>query len=146
VAATLPRGLATLLGKEFHDGAELSLGQWQKLAIARAYLRPAELLVLDEPTSALDAKAEAEVYAHFAALAQARTVLLISHRLGSCRFAHRILVLEQGQLVEHGTHAALLAANGRYAELPDASGVVPLMVGAACRQRHTNVHSIRHYW
>jgi ATP-binding cassette subfamily B protein len=117
VATALPHGLATLLGKEFHDGVDLSLGQWQKLAIARAYLRPAELLILDEPTSALDAKAEADVYAHFAALAQARTVLLISHRLGSCRFADRILVLERGRLVEEGAHAALLAANGRYAEL-----------------------------
>ncbi len=116
-AAALPRGLETLLGKEFHDGAELSVGQWQKLAIARAYLRPADLLVLDEPAAALDAKAEAAVYQHFAELAERRTVLLISHRLGSCRGANRVLVLHQGRLVEEGTHDELLAATGRYAEL-----------------------------
>lgn len=117
VAATLAAGLDTPLGKEFHDGAELSTGQWQKLAIARAYLRPAELLVLDEPAAALDARAEADVYAHFAAMARARTVVLISHRLGSCRIADRILLLDRGRLVEAGTHDALLAAQGRYAEL-----------------------------
>lgn len=110
-------GLDTPLGKEFHDGVDLSVGQWQKLAIARAYVRPAALLVLDEPAAALDARAEAAVYARFAELAAGRTVLLISHRLGSCRLAGRILVLHDGALVEDGAHEQLLAAGGRYAEL-----------------------------
>ena len=93
------------------------MGQWQKLAIARAYLRPAELVILDEPASALDAKAEAEVYAHFAQMATGRMAVLVSHRLGSCRLADRILVLERGQLVEEWTHERLLASGGRYADL-----------------------------
>ena len=117
VAETLPQGLDTPLGKTYREGAELSVGQWQKLAIARAYIRPAEILILDEPASALDARAEAEVYDHFAQIAEDRTVLLISHRLGSCRLAHRTLVLRNGQLVEEGNHRALMAMNGEYAEM-----------------------------
>ena len=117
VVAALPDGLDTRLGKEFHAGVDLSVGQWQKLAIARAYFRPADILILDEPASALDAKAEAAVYEHFARMAEASTVLLISHRLGSCRIADRILVLREGALVEQGTHAELLAAGGEYATL-----------------------------
>ena len=117
VAAELPQGLKTPLGKEYHAGAELSVGQWQKLAIARAYFRPAEILILDEPASALDAKAEAAVYQHFADLAQGRTAILISHRLASCQIADRILVLREGRLVEQGTHDALLSSGGEYAEL-----------------------------
>ena len=113
----LPHGLDTPLGKEFHAGAELSVGQWQKLAIARAYFRPAEILILDEPASALDAKAEAAVYRHFADMAQENTAILISHRLASCQIADRILVLREGRLIEQGTHAALLSADGEYAEL-----------------------------
>lgn len=117
VAETLPRGLDTPLGKTYRQGAELSVGQWQKLAIARAYMRPAEILVLDEPASALDARAEADVYDHFARIAKNRTVLLISHRLGSCRLADRILLLGDGRLIEEGSHKELLAMNGQYAEL-----------------------------
>ena len=118
VVAALPDGLDTPLGKEYQAGVDLSVGQWQKLAIARAYFRPADILILDEPASALDAKAEAAVYEHFARMAEASTVLLISHRLGSCRIADRILVLREGALVEQGTHAELLlAAGGEYAAL-----------------------------
>ena len=117
VAARLPGGLETPLGREFHEGSELSVGQWQKLAIARAYLRDGEILVLDEPASALDAKAEAEVYRHFARMAEARTVILISHRLGSCRLAGRILVLRDGRLAEEGRHEELVSSGGTYAEL-----------------------------
>ena len=117
VAVPLPRGLETPLGKEFQEGSELSVGQWQRLAIARAYLRPAEILILDEPASGLDAKAEAGVYDHFARMAEASTVVLISHRLGSCRLADRILVLNEGRVVEQGTHSQLIAAGGEYAEL-----------------------------
>ena len=117
VAARLPGGLETPLGRDFHEGSELSVGQWQKLAIARAYLRDGEILVLDEPASALDAKAEAEVYRHFAQMAEARTVVLISHRLGSCRLAGRIVVLRDGRLAEQGSHEQLVSAGGTYAEL-----------------------------
>jgi ABC-type multidrug transport system fused ATPase/permease subunit len=117
VAAALAQGLDTPLGKEFRDGAELSVGQWQKLAIARTYFRRTQILVLDEPASGLDARAEAAVYAHFAQMAEDRTALLISHRLGSCRIADRILVLSDGRLVEQGTHDALLATGGEYASL-----------------------------
>ena len=117
VVAALPDGLDTQLGKEFQAGVDLSVGQWQKLAIARAYFRPADILILDEPASALDARAEAAVYEHFARMAEASTVLLISHRLGSCRIADRILVLREGALIEQGTHAALLATDGEYAAL-----------------------------
>ncbi len=117
VAETLSNGLETPLGKTYREGTELSIGQWQKLAIARAYMRPAEILVLDEPASALDARAEADVYDHFARIARNRTVLLISHRLGSCRLADRILLLGDGRLVEEGSHRELLELNGQYAEL-----------------------------
>ena len=117
VAARLPGGLETPLGRGFHEGSELSVGQWQKLAIARAYLRDGEILVLDEPASALDAKAEVEVYRHFERMAEARTVILISHRLGSCRLAGRILVLCEGRLAEQGSHEQLVSSGGTYAEL-----------------------------
>jgi|LSQX01.1.fsa_nt_gb ATP-binding cassette subfamily B protein len=115
--AELPDGLETHLGKTYREGRELSVGQWQKLAIARATLRPAEILILDEPASALDAKAEAEVYEQFATLAAGRTAVLISHRLGSCRMADRILVLQDGRLVEEGTHDELIAQGGEYAAM-----------------------------
>ena len=117
VASSLPRGLETPLGKEFQEGSELSVGQWRRLAIARAYLRPAEILILDEPASGLDAKAEAGVYDHFARMAEDSTVVLISHRLGSCRLADRILVLNEGRVVEQGSHSQLIAVGGEYAEL-----------------------------
>ncbi len=112
----LPAGLKTPLGREF-GGGELSGGEWQKLAIARALFRRAEVLVLDEPTAALDARAEHRLFSSFAKLARGRTALLISHRLASVREADRILVLKAGRLVEGGSHDELLAKGGEYAEL-----------------------------
>lgn len=109
-------GPKALLSKAF-GGTELSLGEWQRVALARAFFRKAQLLVLDEPTASLDPKEEAHLYGRFAQMAQGKTVLLITHRLGSVRAADRILVLREGRLVEEGTHEALLQRNGTYAEL-----------------------------
>ena len=113
----LPQGYETLLGREFEGGRDLSKGQWQSLAIARLYLRDAELLVLDEPTSALDALAEVEVYRQFLELSSNKSVLLISHRLGSARLADRVVFLKDGEIVEQGTHDELIQAGGAYSEL-----------------------------
>ena len=113
----LPQGYDTRLGRLGDRAQELSMGQWQKIALARAYLRDAGLLVLDEPASALDALAELEVYRQFMELAQDRAVLLVSHRLGSARLADRILFMRQGRIVEIGNHQQLVAADGAYAEL-----------------------------
>lgn len=109
-------GAEALLSKAF-GGTELSLGEWQRLALARAFFRQAELLILDEPTASLDPKEEAHLYGRFAELAQGKTVLLITHRLASVQMADRILVLREGRLVEEGTHRALLERGGTYAEL-----------------------------
>lgn len=118
VIMQLPKGYETMLGRAYDEqGHDLSIGQWQKLAIARAYLRNGMVLVLDEPTAALDARAEVDVYRQFRNMAEGRSVLLISHRLGSARLADRIVVLEYGQIVEEGTHAELLGRGGQYAEL-----------------------------
>jgi len=117
VVQSLPKGMDTLLGKWFEDGEELSIGQWQKVALARAFLRPAQLLVLDEPTSALDAGAEADVLKQFHQLARGRTALIISHRMSTVRLAHRILVLGNGVVLESGTHEELLQRGGPYARL-----------------------------
>ena len=113
----LPKGYETLLGREFEGGRELSGGQWQSLAIARLYLRDADLLVLDEPTSALDPLAEVQVYHQFLELSSNKTVLLISHRLGSARLADRVLFLKDGRIIEEGTHDELVEAGGAYSEL-----------------------------
>jgi ATP-binding cassette subfamily B protein len=114
----LPAAYDTVLGRAFaDDGHDLSGGQWQKLAIARAEMRDAHLLVLDEPTATLDARAEVDVYRRFRDMSQGKTVILISHRLGSARLADRILFLEAGRIAEEGTHADLLARGGRYAAM-----------------------------
>ncbi|HEX8850432.1 MAG TPA: ABC transporter ATP-binding protein [Gemmatimonadaceae bacterium] len=113
----MPEGYAQMLGRRFQGGVELSGGEWQKIALARAYMRDAQLLVLDEPTAALDARAEYEVFRRFSELIAGRMAILISHRFSTVRMADRILVLRHGAIAEHGTHEALLAAGGLYAEL-----------------------------
>jgi len=114
----LAQGLDTQLGRWFKSGAELSGGQWQKVALARAFMREeADILILDEPTAALDAEAEHAVFERFRQLTAGRTAILISHRFPTVRMADRILVLEHGRVIEDGTHAGLLAAGARYAEL-----------------------------
>ncbi len=117
VIAKLPGGYGQQLGKSFNKGVELSGGEWQKVALARAYMRDAQLIILDEPTAALDARAEFEVFQRFAELTQGKSAVLISHRFSTVRMADRILVLENGQALEIGSHEELLALNGRYAEL-----------------------------
>ena len=115
VIAKLEGGYDQMLGRRFEGGVDLSGGEWQKIALARAYLRDAQLLILDEPTAALDAKSELEVFERFAELTTGKMALLISHRFSTVRMADRIVVLEGGQLVEEGTHPQLIALGGRYA-------------------------------
>ena len=106
-----------MLGRRFEGGVELSGGEWQKVALGRAYLREAQLLILDEPTAALDARAEYEVFLRFSELTAGRMAVLISHRFSTVRMANRILVLQGGELVDQGTHEELVARRGLYAEL-----------------------------
>lgn len=117
IVARLPDGFDQLLGKRFKQGVELSGGEWQKVAIARAYMRDADLLILDEPTAALDARAEYNVFQRFRDLSRGKTAVLISHRFSTVRMADRILVLDSGRVIEAGTHQDLVAARGRYADL-----------------------------
>ena len=117
VIRKLPEQYDQLLGKRFRTGIDLSGGEWQKVAIARAYMRDAQLLILDEPTAALDARAEYEVFERFKELSRGKTVVLISHRFSSVRMADRIVVLKDGTVEAEGTHAELLQQQGRYAEL-----------------------------
>ena len=113
----LPDKYDQALGRRFRQGVDLSGGEWQKIALARAYMRDAQLLILDEPTAALDARAEYEVFQRFADLTKGKSAVLISHRFSTVRMADRILVLEKGELIEIGSHEDLLAKGGRYAEL-----------------------------
>src|SRR6185369_805466 len=106
-----------VIGKRFRTGVDLSGGEWQKIAIARAYMRDAQLLILDEPTAALDARSEFEVFQRFRDLSRGRTAVLISHRFSTVRMADRILVLADGQIEAEGTHQELVSLGGRYAEL-----------------------------
>jgi ATP-binding cassette, subfamily B, bacterial len=117
VAARLVGRYDQMLGRRFDNGVDLSGGEWQKVALARAYMRDAQLLILDEPTAALDARAEYEVFLRFSELTAGRMAVLISHRFSTVRMADRILVLQGGELVEQGTHEALVAEGGLYAEL-----------------------------
>jgi ATP-binding cassette subfamily B protein len=117
VIAKLPLGYDQVIGKRFKRGVDLSGGEWQKIAIARAYMRDAQLLILDEPTAALDARSEYEVFQRFKELSAGKTAVLISHRFSSVRMADRILVLADGTVEAQGTHEELLAQGGRYAEL-----------------------------
>jgi ATP-binding cassette subfamily B protein len=114
----LPAGYQTQLGKWFRDGRELSGGQWQKIALARAFIREgADILVLDEPTAAMDARAEAQVFEQFRELARERMVILISHRFSTVRMADQIVVIQGGRILERGSHADLMALDGHYAHL-----------------------------
>ncbi len=122
--AKLPAGYDQVIGKRFRTGVDLSGGEWQKVAIARAYMRDAQLLILDEPTAALDARAEFEVFQRFKELSEGKTAVLISHRFSSVRMADRILVLADGQVEAAGTHAG--AARRRAAATPSCS---------SCRRR-----------
>jgi ATP-binding cassette subfamily B protein len=117
VIESLPGTYQQMLGRRFEGGLDLSMGQWQKIALARAYMRDAQILILDEPTASLDARAEFEVFQRFVDLTTGKMAVLISHRFSTVRMADRILVLEHGRIVEQGSHKQLVALGGKYSEL-----------------------------
>ena len=114
----LPQRYNTQLGRWFHSGQELSVGQWQRIALARAFMRSAaKILVLDEPTASMDSETEAEIFEDFRSLTEDKIAILISHRFSTVRRADLIVVMDRGEIVERGSHAELLALQGRYAKL-----------------------------
>ena len=113
----LPNGFNNILGRWFEGGEDLSGGEWQKIALSRAFMRDAQILILDEPTAALDALAEYEVYRRFADLVASKTAIFISHRFSTVRVADHILVLQQGRLIEEGSHDQLMTLDGQYAAM-----------------------------
>jgi ATP-binding cassette subfamily B protein len=115
----LPKGYDTLLGKWFEDGEELSSGEWQKIALARTFLRNSQIILLDEPASSLDHRAEHEIFCKFKELTQGKTSLFVSHRLGTVKMADRIIVLDRGKIVESGTYDELMRKKGSFAYLFD---------------------------
>jgi len=117
VVSELEFGYDTKMGRQFPGGVDLSGGQWQKIALARAYMKDAKIVVLDEPTSALDARAEYEAFQRFIGLTKGKTAIIISHRFSTVRMADRILVLKHGKVLEIGTHEELLANGKLYQEL-----------------------------
>lgn len=117
VVKRLPKNYEQVLGRRFEGGVDLSGGEWQKIALSRAYLRDAQMLILDEPTAALDARSEYEVFQRFSELTEGKMAILISHRFSTVRMADQILVLDGGSIAEHGTHQQLMALGGRYAEM-----------------------------
>jgi ATP-binding cassette subfamily B protein len=117
IIENLPDGYQTMLGRWFHGGHELSVGQWQKIALARAFMRDAEILVLDEPTASLDAETEYEIFRRFQELTVGKMAILISHRFSTVRMADRIVVIQEGRIAEIGSHHDLLNQGGIYGHL-----------------------------
>ena len=117
VIERLQSGYEQMLGRRFDGGVDLSGGEWQKIALARAYLRDSQLLILDEPTASLDARSEREVFRRFSELTQGKMALLISHRFSTVRMADRILVLEDGRIAEEGCHSDLIQRGQRYSKM-----------------------------